>query len=228
MGGWDVPQSLKLGDLEVIRFELGWAATNTYLVGHSETGAAVVIDPAWEGEMLAAAAEERGWRVEGIWITHGHFDHFGGVAGLARSLDGPVPVAMHPADLPLWKAQGGASFFGIPDFDPGPEPSLQLQHGMQLFLADYAFEVRHTPGHAPGHVIFWCPKGEAAFCGDLIFRAGVGRTDLPGGDWDQLLHSIREHVFTLPGTTRLLPGHGPLTTVEMEQRTNPFVATVEG
>jgi glyoxylase-like metal-dependent hydrolase (beta-lactamase superfamily II) len=201
---------------------LGPVQTNAYLVGDPATSEAVVIDPAWDGAAILQEAQRRGWRIIQIWLTHAHFDHFGGAAAVA---DGSrAPVALHPQDQPLWRFSGGAPLFGFPQFDPGPEPTISLQHGMILRLGDHEFEVRHTPGHTPGHVIFVSRKEGLAFCGDLIFQAGVGRTDLPGGDWDALLRSIQQEILSLPDETQLLSGHGPETTVGAERRLNPFLA----
>jgi glyoxylase-like metal-dependent hydrolase (beta-lactamase superfamily II) len=215
--------SFKLGPLQVVRFELGMALTNAYLLGDGETGEAVVIDPAWDGDQIAAAAEERGWRIGSIWLSHAHFDHFGGAGGVADAYDAPVPVALHALDQPLWRARGGASYFGLPSFDPGPEPTIDLEPGMSLNLGSATFEVRFTPGHTPGHVVFASLELGAVFCGDLIFQGSVGRTDLPGGDWNTLLHSIRDEILTLPDATRLFPGHGPDSTVGAERANNPFL-----
>ncbi len=209
--------------LQVVHFTLGPVATNTYLLADPATKMAVVVDPAWEGHLLHKAAEGRGWQVTAIWLTHAHFDHFGGVVGLVDTSREPIPVALHPADMPIWRSKGGARLFGLGHFDPGPEPSLELEDGMQLRLGEHTLEVRHTPGHSPGHVIFVDHAGRQVFCGDLIFYDGVGRTDLPGGDWDTLVRSIRERVLDLPDDYTLLPGHGPQTTVGRERRANPFL-----
>jgi glyoxylase-like metal-dependent hydrolase (beta-lactamase superfamily II) len=133
-------------------------------------------------------------------------------------------VALHPDDQPLWRFSGGAPLFGFPQFDPGPEPTISLEHGMILRLGDHSFEVRHTPGHTAGHVIFVVRSARLVFCGDLIFQGGVGRTDLPGGEWSTLLHSIEQEILTLPDETQLLSGHGAETTVGAERRSNPFLS----
>lgn len=209
--------------LEIVRFVQGPAQTNAYLVGERGGDRAVAIDPSWDGAEIRREAERRSWRVSDIWLTHAHFDHFGGAAGLSDGSEGLIPVALHPADQPLWRAQGGAPFFGVEGFDPGPEPTIPLAHGMLLRLGGHTFEVRHTPGHSPGHVVFVEQDVGVVFCGDLIFQSGIGRFDLPGGDGEVLLKSIRDQILVLPDSVRLLPGHGPETTVGAERRSNPFL-----
>ncbi|MFH1907552.1 MAG: MBL fold metallo-hydrolase, partial [Chloroflexota bacterium] len=121
-----------------------------------------------------------------------------------------------------WQVQGGAALFGF-RIEPGPKPTIDLAHGQILQLGNITFEVRHTPGHTPGHCVFYCASAGVLFSGDLIFQNGVGRTDLPGGDWEALVKSIREQVFTLPEETRILSGHGGETRVGEERRGNPWV-----
>ena len=120
-------------------------------------------------------------------------------AGIAEEdslAENVMRVALHPLDQPLWRVHGGAGWFGISSFDPGPEPTVDLGAGMTLRLGELEFQVRHAPGHSPGHVIFYCREEKQAFCGDVIFDGGVGRTDLPGGDWEELLASIRQQILT--------------------------------
>jgi glyoxylase-like metal-dependent hydrolase (beta-lactamase superfamily II) len=201
---------------------LGPLQTNAYLVADRASGTAAVIDPAWDGQQILKAAQDRGWRIAHLWFTHAHFDHIGGAGAIADALN-PLPlVALHPADHVLWRAEGGGPLFGF-KIDPGPEPTIDLAGGQILRLGEIDFEVRFTPGHTPGHSIFYVPSEGLCFCGDLIFQGSVGRTDLPGGDAQALLESIRTQVFTLPDPTRLLSGHGPETTVGREKRSNPFV-----
>lgn len=208
--------------LEIVSFVLGPVQTNAYLLGDPESGEAAVIDPAWDGELILDAARSRGWRIAHLWYTHAHFDHIGGAAAIADASN-PLPlVALHPADHALWRMQGGAPLFGY-KIDPGPEPTIDLVEGQELRLGRVDLQVRHTPGHTPGHTILHVPAMSVCFCGDLIFRGSVGRTDLPGGNWEQLLASIRSKVFSLPDETRLLSGHGPETTVGEERQSNPFV-----
>ena len=197
--------------------------TNVYLVADSESKQAVVIDPAWDGEVVVEAAQGRGWRITDVWLTHAHFDHLAGTAGIVAEINPPPKVALHPDDLPLWRHQGGAPFFGM-QIDPGPEPGVMLAHGQSLRLGNYEFEVRHAPGHTPGHVIFYSPVEKLVFCGDVVFRGSIGRTDLPGGDYHTLISSIRAQILSLEDGTRLLCGHGPETTVGEERVANPFLA----
>ncbi len=208
--------------LEIIPFILGPVQTNSYLVADPEAGSAVVIDPSWDGHIIAEAAIAKGWRIGSVWLTHAHFDHIGGAAGVCDHTDPPPVVALHPADHFLWRMEGGAPLFGM-RIDPGPEPGLELTDGMTAYVGSYTFEIVHTPGHTPGHVIFVCIQDKIAFVGDLIFKAGIGRADLPGGDYNTLIQSINDHVLNLPEETVLYSGHGPKTTVGYERQHNPFL-----
>jgi len=211
--------------LEIKAFTLGPAQTNAYLVADPDTREAAVIDPSWDGELILSEARSRSWRIGHLWYTHAHFDHIGGAAAIADALN-PLPlVALHPADHVLWRAGGGGALFGF-DMDPGPELTTDLTQGQVMKLGSVEFEVRFTPGHTLGHCVLYVAKAEVCFCGDLIFAGSVGRTDLPGGDFDSLIKSIREQIFTLPDKTRLLSGHGPETTVGEERISNPFVGAM--
>jgi hydroxyacylglutathione hydrolase len=211
-----------MSHLHLLTLPVGPLQTNCYVLADPASNEAAVIDPGWDGLRLLAAVQEHGWRLAHLWYTHAHFDHFGGAAALADGLKTPPVVALHPADYPLWRMQGGAPLFGM-KIDPGPEPTFDLVHGQVLHLGGTTLEVRHCPGHTPGHVIFYCAQENLALVGDVIFREGIGRTDLPGGDYDTLIESIHTQVLTLPDATRLLSGHGEETTVGEERANNPFI-----
>ena len=208
--------------LEIVSMVLGPVMTNAYLVGDSESHQAVVIDPAWDGELITKEAIRRGWHIEQLWLTHAHFDHMGGIAGIIRSVQPAPTIALNPQDLPLYSVQGGSALFGM-RIEAAPAPSALLEPGQILNLGSHSFEVRHCPGHTPGHVVFYCAAEHVVFCGDVIFEGSIGRTDLPGGDYETLIQSIRSQILTLPDETRLLSGHGPETTVGQERRWNPFL-----
>ncbi len=208
--------------LAIVTFQLGPMGNNSYLLADPATCKAAVIDPSFESEAILAEAGKRGWEIKQIWLTHAHFDHLAGAALIANASEPPVPVGLHPADDSLWRSKGGSGLFGV-QVDPGPEPVIKFYHGQKLKLGDNELEVRHTPGHTPGHAIFYSAAEKTAFCGDLIFAGSIGRTDLPGGSYEEILRSIRMQVLTLPPETRLLPGHGPETSVAAELAGNPFL-----
>jgi glyoxylase-like metal-dependent hydrolase (beta-lactamase superfamily II) len=212
--------------IEIVQFTLGPVETNSYLVADNESNEAVVIDPAWDGLTISRAASERGFKIRQVWLTHAHFDHLGGLAELVNSLQPPPPVALHSQDLPLWEMRGGADLFGI-RVEKGPRPTILLEKENLVRVGSTGFEVRHAPGHTPGHVIFYSPQIGAAFCGDVIFAGAIGRTDLPGGNFQQLMLSIQNQILSLPEETRLLSGHGPETTVGEERHSNPFLTELD-
>ena len=183
---------------------------------------AALVDPGGDPERLYATIEKAGVEVEKILLTHGHFDHVGAVAEVADRLSVPIE-GPHEGDrflieaLPEWCAQ-----FGFP---PGRvfEPQRWLNHGDEIEFGNQRLQVRHCPGHTPGHVIFYHPEAKIAVVGDVIFQGSIGRTDFPRGDHPTLIRSIRDQIFTLGDDVTLLPGHGPTTRVGEERRNNPFV-----
>jgi glyoxylase-like metal-dependent hydrolase (beta-lactamase superfamily II) len=196
----------------------GAFAENCYLLADPERREAVVIDPGEEAELFLARLEHERWTPTAVWLTHAHLDHVAGVAALKAATG--VPVLLHPADRALYDATPRqAAMFGL-SADVPPPPDGELAEGQRLSVGDCAFEVLHTPGHSRGSVTF---VGHGmAFTGDALFAGSIGRTDLPGGDTETLLRSIREKLFALPDATVVLSGHGPETTIGAEKRTNPF------
>jgi hydroxyacylglutathione hydrolase len=207
----------------ILSYVLGPLENNTYVIADPDSGEAAVIDPSFAPDRILEDAQNRKLRIGLVLLTHAHFDHIAGAAQVANEFSPPVSIALHPNDLALYAQGGGAAQFGIP-YEPGPNPQVLLAEGQILTIGSVKLEVHHTPGHTPGHVVFTCPQAGVIFCGDLIFAGSVGRTDLPGGSHELLMDSIKEHILTLPAETRLLSGHGPETTVAIEQATNPFLS----
>jgi glyoxylase-like metal-dependent hydrolase (beta-lactamase superfamily II) len=207
-------------------FPVGPIQANCVLLGDRSAGELVVIDPGGEGWRIAERVVASGLRPTMVLHTHGHLDHAGGTAEVARSLDSKVPIGLHPDDLELYRSlPRQAMMFGM-EADAPPEPDLRLEHGQRLTVGGLTLEVRHTPGHSPGGVCF-VVSGAAdplVIVGDVLFAGSIGRTDLWGGSFSVLERSIREQLYTLPDTTRVVCGHGPDTTIGREKSTNPFVA----
>jgi hydroxyacylglutathione hydrolase len=194
---------------------------NGYLVWREGSGTAVAIDPGADPEAMLAVLRAENLHLEAILLTHAHVDHVEGVPALTRATG--APVWLHPDDRPLYDAaMDQAAWFGM-RIEPLPAIDHDLEHGQILDLAGLRFEVRHVPGHSPGHVILYLEEAGAAFVGDVIFFGSVGRTDLPGGSFPQLAKGIRAQVFSLPENTVLHTGHGPETDVGHERATNPFL-----
>jgi len=179
-----------------------------------------VIDPGGHSERILKAIEESGLTIRYVLNTHCHFDHMGANDDIVAATG--APLALHPAELPILQSRGGASWFGIP-VQESPLPDVELEPGQVLEVGRLRFQVLFTPGHSPGGVTFYLEEEGVAFDGDVLFKMGVGRTDLPGGDWNTLIHSIREVLFALPDETVLYSGHGAKTTVGREKRSNPWV-----
>ena len=189
---------------------------NAYLVW--EGGRGFLVDPGDEPERILAALDAAGFTPEAIYLTHAHFDHLGAVADLASALK--LPVYLHPADLPFYEhADIAAEAWGFSVKKP-PAPSGFLTEGDVLPLGG---RVLFVPGHSPAHLAFYFPEEGLLFGGDLLFRGSIGRYDLPGADPEALFASLAR-VIQLPAETRVLPGHGPATTIAEEKRTNPFLA----
>lgn len=200
--------------------QVGPLQTNCYIVGCEQTRQGVVIDPGGHPERILRAVQEAGLTIRYVLNTHCHFDHMAANADIVAATG--APLAIHPAERPILDSRGGAAWFGVP-VPASPPPDLELTDGQILEVGTLRLHVLHTPGHSPGSVTFYLPDEGVAFDGDVLFAMGVGRTDLPGGDWDTLMRSIGEVLFSLPDETVLYPGHGPSTTVGQEKRFNPWL-----
>lgn len=214
--------------LTVRAFTVGPFAENTYVL--HDGGEAAVVDPGTasrqERDRVLDYIERRGLRVRHLLLTHAHIDHVLGCATFAhRFAEGTDSGGwcLHPADLPLLQnATVQGELFGVAVQEP-PPPARELAHGDRIELGDTVLEVRHAPGHAPGHVVFYDEAGRQLIGGDVLFAGSIGRTDLWGGDYETLIRSIREQVLTLPDETTVFSGHGPPTTVGAERKSNPFL-----
>ncbi|NOT06644.1 MAG: MBL fold metallo-hydrolase [Gemmatimonadales bacterium] len=203
--------------------ENGLFAENCYLVfdpGHADT---VIVDPGQEVARFLLEAERRGRRISEIWLTHAHIDHIQGV-GEVRQVTG-APIYLHPDDRRLYDSLPEQGMWFGARLPPPPPPDRELFPGQRLRVGETEFEVRHTPGHSPGHVCFVADG--LVLGGDLLFQGSIGRTDLPGGSLETLLTSIRRELLPLPDRTVVHPGHGPATTIGHERTANPFLVGIE-
>lgn len=215
-----------MSEIEVRSFVAPGFGENAYLVWRPGSGSAVAIDPGAAAETMADTLSAEGLWLEAVLLTHAHIDHIEGVAPLVRRTG--AAVHLHVADAPLYRGVGvQASQFGMEIEEP-PPVDRALEHGQVLELAGLMFQVRHVPGHSPGHVVLYIEDAGVAFSGDVVFQGSIGRTDLPGGNFTQLISGIRQQVLTLPDDTTLYTGHGPDTTVGHERATNPFLVPQYG
>ena len=195
---------------------------NAFVLYDTETKNGVIFDPSFQPVRILDLVRENDLSITHILFTHGHFDHFAGLAYLLSNLTSKPVVALHPADLQLWQEGGGSVHFRMPIFPP-LDPDVLLADGQEIQLGDIVIRVLHTPGQSPGSVVFYIPALRTAIVGDLLFKHSIGRTDLHGGNFSALKHSIQTRIFALPPETILLPGHGEQTTVGIEMVDNPFV-----
>ena len=198
----------------------GMFAENCYLVVDEAARECAIIDPGEEAGLILHKVAETGARPIGIWLTHAHLDHVLGVPQVAAETG--APVHLHPADKPLYDAvPDQAAWFGLPKPPRLPVPDKAFSHGETIAVGNTRFEVRHTPGHSPGSICLIGPG--VVLGGDVLFAGSIGRTDLPGGDFETLVGSIERELLPLPDETILYTGHGPETTIGEERRSNPFL-----
>jgi hydroxyacylglutathione hydrolase len=205
--------------LEVSIFADDLFGENCYLVRRRDTKAALVVDPGLQLDHVRQQIDAEGLTLEQILVTHGHIDHVAGVPTLHAHTGSPV--AMHADDLAILDWGAIAQYPFVPRGFTPFSIDTTLTHGMSLAFQDLSVRVLHTPGHTQGSVCFLF--GLDCFAGDTLFQRGIGRTDLPGGDTQKIVFSIRNVLYALPPKTVVHPGHGPATTIEEEKLLNPFV-----
>lgn len=206
-------------------FPVGPFQCNCTILGDQKTGEAIVVDPGDQLEFILERLRMHNLtKITAIVHTHAHLDHIGATADLHREFN--APVGLHEGDRFLWDAVDMQAMMlrlrkpNTCDFD------LKLDDGQTLRFSDVEGEVMHTPGHTPGSVSFHFPVlDKLLITGDTLFQGSIGRTDLPGGDFEQIIGSIRSRLLTLPDETRVIPGHGPMTTIGLEKQYNPFLRT---
>ena len=196
---------------------------NCTILFDEDTKDAVVVDPGGDVDNIVAAIDQTGVKVGAIWLTHGHIDHAAGAPALKTRL-GVEIIGPHEDDTELLAALPvQAQMFGVPEKPDEVVPDRWLREGDTLGFGGHRFDVLHTPGHAPGHVVFVNREARFAHLGDVLFRGSIGRTDLPGGDHETLLASIRDKVLPLGDEVTFICGHGPGSSIGEERRTNPFI-----
>jgi glyoxylase-like metal-dependent hydrolase (beta-lactamase superfamily II) len=209
---------LQAGIIPVTPFE-----QNCTVLFDPETMEGVIVDPGGDVEVIVQTIGENDIRLKEIWLTHGHLDHAGGALDLKEELQIPI-IGPHRNDLPLLQSlETSAKRFGVDFKVRNVIPDRFLEDGDTVSFGDHVFEVYHTPGHAPGHVIYFNRAQKFAHLGDVLFHGSIGRTDLPGGNHQQLLDSIKTKVLPLGDDVGFICGHGPGSRIGDERRTNPFI-----
>jgi glyoxylase-like metal-dependent hydrolase (beta-lactamase superfamily II) len=205
--------------LSIFELSVGPLQVNCFVVACSATREALIIDPGEDGGRILELTEREGLKVVKVVNTHGHFDHLGANRQIVEATG--AELLLHEADLPLLqRAEAHAGAYGL-SVTPSPPPDRLLKQGDSVTLGDITFSVYLVPGHSPGSICLFA-EGHL-FVGDVLFAGSVGRTDLPGGDFDALYEGIRSQLFKLPDETIVHPGHGPDTTIGRERQGNPFV-----
>ncbi|MAU10956.1 MAG: hypothetical protein CL607_14130 [Anaerolineaceae bacterium] len=209
--------------IKILQLTLGAVATNAYMVGDTDTKQALVIDPVDDADALYAAANKEGWSIELILATHAHFDHVLASKGL-KELTG-APFYIHEECVPwLEQLPSQGRMFGLPPFPEAATPDrLLTSESETIELGSIKLKTLYTPGHAPGHISFYMADEQLVFSGDTLFAGSIGRTDLPGGDYDLLMQSIFKHLLPLGDETQVLAGHMQNTSIGRERQTNPFL-----
>lgn len=212
--------------MTIVSFTFNAFSENTYLLIDEATQQCAIVDPGCyeprEQQELRSYIERENLQVALLLNTHAHIDHVLGNAFVLKTWPG-IPFLLHPLDLPTLRAVSTyAGPYGFAQYQPA-EPTGELAAGQPVRIGETELEVRFAPGHAPGHVVFYHAPSLQLIGGDVLFKNSIGRTDLPGGNHQTLLQSIKTELLTLPDATVVYPGHGPTTTIGAERRSNPFL-----
>ena len=205
---------------------------HTRVIGCEKTRRAICIDPGDDSAEIVNAIDRHGFELQAIACTHAHLDHIGGVAGLKKRKPA-AQVIIHPADEPIYQQlPNQPAWLGIPksqwsefgfDFEAPPQVDEHWSDGQTYQVGELSFRVIHCPGHTPGHVVLFEPTERKVFVGDCLFAGSIGRTDLPGGSSEQLMDSLFKKILPLGDDVEVYSGHGPVTTIGKEKKTNPFL-----
>lgn len=214
--------------LEIRMHTLGMASTNAYIIGDTDTNEAVLIDPVDDAPLLHQTAQEAGWTIKLILATHAHFDHVLASKAL-KELTG-APFYIHADCVPwLERLPQQGKMFGIASFPEAAKPDRLLKSEPETIeIGAIQLQTLYTPGHAPGHISFFMPEQRIVFSGDCLFAGSIGRTDLPGSDYETLMQSIFTKLIPLGDDVRVLAGHNQPTTIGRERKNNPFLIDYDG
>ena len=209
--------SYREGIVLLKKLVVGPFASNCYIVGSELNKEGMIVDPGAEAEKILESVKGLGLTIKLIVLTHGHIDHIGALRKVKKATD--AEVCIHADDVRLLQQRSSSAMFG--PSDPVPPPDKLLNGGVSMNFGDLHFLVLHTPGHSPGSI---CLAGHGVvFSGDTLFNYSIGRHDLPGGSYSQIMNSLQTKLMVLPDDTVVYPGHGPDTTIGAERRANPFL-----
>lgn len=201
-------------------------AQNCSIVWCDETQEAAIIDPGGDLPALLNRVDQLGVTLKQIWLTHAHIDHAGGTAELAEKLELPIIGPQSGDQFWIDNLAQQSRMFNFPESKPF-KPTRWLEDGDTVQIGNCTLNVRHCPGHTPGHVVFHSPEAQRAFVGDVLFAGGIGRTDFPGGDYDTLIDSIKQRLWPMGNETVFIPGHGPESNFGEERKRNPYVRDLQ-
>lgn len=210
---------------QVLTIPVTLFSQNCRVLLDASSSSAIVVDPGGEGNRILEAIDSHRATVTEIWLTHSHLDHCGGVWYIKEKTGAKLLGTDHPIERAFReRVEDQCRNYGVTalDMKKCPEPDRFISEKDELAFAGHTFQVLFTPGHSPGHLCYYDSSSQLLLAGDTLFEGSIGRTDLPGGDYETLIKSITDKIFSLPEETKVLPGHGPDTSVGEEKRTNPF------